>query len=96
LSTNREVGAKVFIDCSYEGDLMARAGVSYTYGREANNLYKETYNGFQLRDKHQFTDGIDPYKIKGNPSSGLLWGISSSPAAANGTGDKKIQAYNFR
>jgi hypothetical protein len=90
------VTAKVFIDCSYEGDLMARAGVSYAVGRESNKQRGETYNGVQLRDKHQFPDGIDPYKIKGNPSSGLLWGISDARLDPPGTGDKKVQAYNFR
>lgn len=90
------VKAKVFMDCTYEGDLMAMAGVSYTIGREANNLYGETYNGVQLMDKHQFPDGIDPYKIPGQPSSGLLWGISSAALDPAGTGDKKVQAYNFR
>lgn len=90
------IKAKMFIDCSYEGDLMAQAGVSYTVGREANSLYHETYNGVQLRDKHQFADGIDPYKIPGRPESGLLWGISSEPVAGHGDGDKKVQAYNFR
>ena len=94
--SNRVVRARVFIDCSYEGDLMAKAGVSYTVGRESNDQYKETYNGFQLRDKHQFLDGIDPYKIKGQPESGLLWGISSASTSPAGTGDKKVQAYNFR
>jgi hypothetical protein len=59
-------------------------------------LYKETYNGVQLRDKHQFLDGIDPFKIKGNPESGLLWGISSETLTEQGGGDKKLQAYNFR
>src|SRR5688572_13711852 len=49
-ASNRMVRAKIFIDCSYEGDLMAKAGVSYTVGRESNDQYKETYNGFQLRD----------------------------------------------
>lgn len=90
------ITAKVFIDCSYEGDLMAKAGVSYFTGREANSLYNETYNGVQLRDKHQFPDGIDPYKIPGKPESGLLWGISNEPLQSQGSGDKKIQAYNFR
>jgi hypothetical protein len=94
--SNSVVRAKVFIDCSYEGDLMAKAGVSYTVGRESNDQYNETYNGFQLRDKHQFPDGIDPYKIKGQPESGLLWGISPAATSAVGTGDKKVQAYNFR
>src|SRR5262249_28129488 len=54
------ITAKVFIDCTYEGDLMAKAGVSYTVGREPNTQYGETYNGVQLRGKHQFPDGIDP------------------------------------
>lgn len=95
-NTNRTVAATVFIDCSYEGDLMAKAGVSYIVGREANAQYSETYNGVQLRDKHQFPDGIDPYKDKGKPESGLLWGISSAPLEPQGSGDKKVQTYNFR
>lgn len=95
-SATNTISAKMFIDCSYEGDLMAKAGVSYTVGREANSQYKETYNGVQLMDKHQFPDGIDPYKTPGQPASGLLWGISGEKLDANGTGDKKLQAYNFR
>lgn len=95
-TTNRTIRAKMFIDCSYEGDLMAKAGVSYTIGREANSQYIETYNGVQVMDKHQFPDGIDPYKIPGDKSSGLLWGISPEPVAPQGSGDKKVQAYNFR
>ncbi len=90
------VRAKMFIDCSYEGDLMARAGVSYTYGREANSQYNESINGVQMKNKHQFPDGIDPYKVPGMPESGLLWGVSAEPLAPEGSGDKKIQAYNFR
>jgi hypothetical protein len=90
------IRAKVFIDCSYEGDLMAQAGISYTVGREANTLYNETYNGIQLRDKHQFPDGVDPYKTPGSPSSGLLWGISNEALGQQGEGDKKVQSYNYR
>lgn len=92
----RTITARVFIDCSYEGDLMARAGVSYAVGRESNDRYNETYNGVQLRDKHQFPDGVDPYRIKGDPDSGLLWGISEEKLLPAGSGDKKVQAYNFR
>ncbi|HEY8919414.1 MAG TPA: FAD-dependent oxidoreductase [Chitinophaga sp.] len=92
----KTITAKVFIDCTYEGDLMAKAGVSYTVGREANTQYQETYNGVQLRDKHQFADSIDPYRTPGQPESGLLWGISPAPLAAPGSGDAKVQAYNFR
>lgn len=90
------VFASMFIDCTYEGDLMAKAGVSYTVGREANTLYGETYNGVQVRRGHQFPDGIDPYKKPGDPSSGLLWGISNETLAPQGSGDKKVQTYNFR
>lgn len=95
-TTNRKVRAKVFIDCSYEGDLMAKSGVSYIVGREANSQYGETYNGVELMDRHQFPDGIDPYKIKGDSTSGLIYGINPAPVKSNGTGDKKVQAYNFR
>ena len=90
------IRAKQFIDCTYEGDLMAKAGVSYTTGREANGVYNETVNGVQLKDKHQFPDGIDPYKVPGKPESGLVWGISPETLQETGYGDKKIQAYNFR
>lgn len=93
---NRTVKARIFMDCTYEGDLMAKSGVSYVVGREANNDYQEIYNGVQLMDKHQFPDGIDPYNVKGKPESGLLWGISAAPLAARGSGDKMVQAYNFR
>jgi ribulose 1,5-bisphosphate synthetase/thiazole synthase len=90
------IKAKMFIDCSYEGDLMAKAGVSYVVGRESNELYGETYNGVQVMEGHQFPDGVDPYKIPGDASSGLLWGISDEKLAPEGSGDKKVQAYNFR
>ncbi len=90
------IAASQFIDCTYEGDLMAKAGVSYTTGREANSVYNETVNGVQIREGHQFPDGIDPYKIPGKPESGLLWGISPEAMAPIGSGDKKIQSYNFR
>ncbi len=95
-NTSKRISAKMFIDCSYEGDLMAKAGVAYTVGREANSQYNETYNGVQVMTKHQFPDNIDPYKIEGDSTSGLLWGISQEPLAAIGSGDKSVQAYNFR
>ncbi len=94
--SNKTIIAKMFIDCSYEGDLMAKAGVSYTVGRESNKTYHETWNGVQLLNGHQFPDGIDPYKIPGDSTSGLLWGISNERLLPNGTGDKKVQAYNYR
>lgn len=90
------VRAKQYIDSSYEGDLMARAGVSYVVGREGNDLYGETWNGVHMRPTHQFPDGVDPYVIKGDSTSGLLWGISDGTLAPEGSGDDKVQAYNFR
>ncbi len=95
-ATSVTIKAKMFIDCGYEGDLMAKAGVSYTVGREANTQYNETINGVQLMQGHQFPNGIDPYKTIGKKESGLVWGISDEPLSPNGTGDKKIQAYNYR
>ncbi|MBW4705275.1 FAD-dependent oxidoreductase [Micromonospora sp. RL09-050-HVF-A] len=86
----------MFVDATYEGDLMAAAGVAYTVGREANTAYGETINGVQLRGAHQFTLPVDPYVVPGSPASGLLPGISAAPVAGNGTGDDRIQAYNFR
>jgi hypothetical protein len=101
-SPSIKVSAKEFLDCTYEGDLMAMAGVSYIVGREDNKDYNETIDGFQLPQYHkqsgghQFPDSVSPYKIPGDPSSGLLWGISSNSPSPTGSGDKKIQAYNFR
>lgn len=91
-----EIRARYFIDSSYEGDLMARSGVSYAVGRESNETYGETLNGVELMTRHQFPDGIDPYREPGNPESGLLWGISDGTVAPDGTGDDKVQAYNYR
>jgi hypothetical protein len=90
---------KVFIDATYEGDLMASAGVKYTIGRESGSVYNEKWNGVQtgvFHHGHYFKDKIDPYKIPGDPSSGLLPRISSETPGENGTGDNKIQAYCFR
>jgi hypothetical protein len=90
---------KVFIDATYEGDLMASSGVKYSVGREANSVYDEKWNGVQknvFHHRHYFKEKIDPYKIPGKPSSGLLPGISSETPGENGTGDNKIQAYCYR
>jgi hypothetical protein len=75
---------------------MAQAGASYTIGREPNTQYRETINGVQLMTGHQFPDGVDPYVIPGNPSSGLLPEITGVTVAPDGTGDRNVQAYNFR
>ena len=90
------VSARIFIDATYEGDLMAKAGVTYTVGRESNAQYGETLNGVQVRDKHQFEYPVSPYVIEDDPASGLLPGISPEPVAPTGTGDHRVQAYNFR
>ena len=98
-ATNKTIKAKMFIDCSYEGDLMAKAGVSYTIGREDNLKYNEKYNGWQPdpHGLHQFPEGIDPYIIPGDSTSGYVYGITENGNIAfPGTGDKNIQAYNFR
>ncbi|GAA0881223.1 FAD-dependent oxidoreductase [Algoriphagus jejuensis] len=90
---------KVFIDATYEGDLMAAAGLSYHVGRESNETYGETWNGVQVgtyQHKHYFQDSISAYKIAGDPSSGLLPEISPNPPGKNGEGDQRLQAYNFR
>lgn len=88
--------AKWFIDSSYEGDLMAGAGVSYRTGREDNSEYGETWDGVQLLTGHQFPDNVDPFVEPGKPESGLLWGISEQKLLPDGTGDKLIQSYNYR
>jgi hypothetical protein len=90
---------KVFIDASYEGDLMASAGVKYTVGRESVTTYNEEWNGVQkgvYHHGHYFKDKMDPYKVPGNSSSGLLPRISAGNPGENGSGDSKIQAYCYR
>lgn len=89
--------AKVFIDCTYEGDLMAKAGVSYHVGREANATYGETLNGIRAETpKHQFTVAVDPYVKRGDPGSGLLPFIQPGDGGRPGNGDKRVQTYNYR
>lgn len=89
------VRAKYFIDASYEGDLMAAAGVDFTTGRESNATYGESLNGQQVREKHQFNFPVDPYVTPGDPASGLLPGIEPGLPEI-GAGDHRVQAYNFR
>ncbi len=92
---------KIFIDATYEGDLMAAAGVSYHTGRESSTQYNEEWNGVQVGDfpvKHHDFDNlkISPYKIPGDPASGLLPRISPDPPGNRGDADKRIQAYCYR
>jgi len=89
-----------FIDATYEGDLMAAAGVSYIVGREANSVYNEKKNGIQLgvfEHRHNFKHHkISPYKVPGDEKSGVLPRVSTEDPGKKGEGDHKIQAYCFR
>ncbi|GAA4792126.1 hypothetical protein GCM10023231_20120 [Olivibacter ginsenosidimutans] len=90
---------KMFIDATYEGDLMAAAGISYIVGREANSQYDEKWNGIQtgvLHHDHYFKSNISPYKIPGDSTSGLLYGVSGDDPGKYGEADKRVQAYCFR
>lgn len=89
----------VFIDATYEGDLMAAAGVSYHVGREANSVYGEQWNGVQvgvLHHRHWFMSDISPYQVPGDSTSGLLYGVSPDHPGEYGEGDHRLQAYCFR
>jgi hypothetical protein len=89
--------AKMFIDCSYEGDLMAKAGVKYMVGREANARFGETLNGIRAETpKHQFAVAVDPFQKPGDASSGLLPFVQGVDPGTPGDGDRSVQAYNFR
>lgn len=96
--TGRRFAGRMFIDASYEGDLMAGAGVGFAVGREANATYGETLNGVQMANttNHQFMLDVDPYVVPGDRRSGLLPRVTADAIAPDGTGDHRIQAYTFR
>jgi hypothetical protein len=100
--SGRTFTARMFIDATYEGDLMASAGVEYHVGRESSSTYGEKWNGVQtgiLHHRHHFgvlETGISPYVVPGNPSSGVLPRVSTAPAGEYGQADKRIQAYCYR
>ena len=110
METGQIYQGKMFMDCSYEGDLMAASGVSYTVGRESNNQYGESLNGVQANNvsltlhkkasmnsiHHNFIEGVSPYLIKGNPKSGLLPFVRPDKPGMDGHADHKIQAYCYR
>ena len=98
MESGRVFPGRAFIDATYEGDLMAKAGVNYAVGREANAQYGETLNGVQTRNavSHQFAKPVDPYVTPGDPKSGLLPGIHDGSPGEEGTADHRVQAYNFR
>lgn len=87
------VSARVFIDCSYEGDLMAKAGVSYTYGRESRDHYGENLAG--VRPPLAVYD-IDPYRKLGDPRSGLLPLLQDHTPGPIGSADQLTMGYGFR
>ncbi len=89
--------ARVFIDATYEGDLMAKAGVSFFVGREANYVYGETLDGIRAKTpKHQFIVPVDPYVMPGDPASGLLPFVQPAAFGIPGDGDASVQTYNLR
>jgi len=94
----RTFAGRMFIDATYEGDLMAAAGVTFAVGREANSQYGETLNGVQTKRavSHQFANRISPYVVPDDSSSGLLPRIHDGDPGTEGAGDRRIQAYNFR
>jgi hypothetical protein len=90
---------EVFIDATYEGDLMAASGVGYVVGRESNARYGEQWNGIQtgvLHHGHHFKSDISPYVVPGDSTSGVLPRISTDEPGEYGEGDHRIQAYCFR
>jgi len=90
---------KIFVDATYEGDLMAEANVSYFVGREANRVYDEEWNGIQvgvLHHGHHMKTDIDPYVIPGDSSSGVIPKISTGDPGIKGESDQRLQAYCFR
>ncbi|MCP5518260.1 MAG: FAD-dependent oxidoreductase [Verrucomicrobiales bacterium] len=93
---------RMFIDATYEGDLMAAAGVEYTVGREGQDVYGEEWNGVQtgvLHHRHHFgvlDRKIDPYLVPGDPASGVLPRVSVEPPGNHGEGDHRVQAYCYR
>ena len=98
MESGRTFRGRVFLDATYEGDLMAAAGVAYAVGREAAGRYGETLDGVQVKQAvhHQLLPGVDPYAVKGDPQSGLLPFIEAGGLGAEGDGDHRVQAYCFR
>ncbi|MBE9601223.1 FAD-dependent oxidoreductase [Pedobacter sp. MC2016-24] len=97
--SGKKITGKMFIDATYEGDLMATAKVSYHVGREANSTYGEKWNGVQVgvfQHGHHFKTNISAYQVPGDKNSGLLAGISTDAPGKQGSGDHKLQAYCFR
>ncbi|KJR83460.1 xanthan lyase [Sporothrix schenckii 1099-18] len=91
------VRGRVFLEASYEGDLLAAAGISTTHGREAQTVYGESLAGVRGTTSYRQLDvRVDPYIEPGNPASGLLYGVSPEPFGTPGDGDDHLQSYSFR
>jgi hypothetical protein len=98
-SSGDEYVGKMFIDATYEGDLMAAAGVNYHVGRESSDQYGEALAGVQKKmnlKNHRFLKPVDPYVKPGDSASGLVWGVHADPPGEEGLADKRLQAYCFR
>lgn len=95
MESGREFAARVFIDAGYEGDLVAKAGISYIVGREPNSQYGETLNGARPFTPRPFPT-VSPYVVADDPASGLLPRVEAKPPGAKGTRDSRVQGYNFR
>jgi len=98
MESGRTFVAPMFIDATYEGDLMAAAGVNFHVGREANAQYGESINGVYTKklNNHRFLKNVDPYVVPGDPSSGLVARVHADGAGQNGQADHRVQAYNYR
>lgn len=97
--SGKKFAGKMFIDATYEGDLLAASGVSYTIGRESNAQYGEIGNGVEVAQNtknHRFRVAVDPYIKPGDPTSGLVWGVHNNGPGEEGSADKRIQAYCYR
>ena len=98
MESGKTYDGKVFVDATYEGDLMAAAGVSSATGRESNAVYGESLNGVARKwntGGHRFLVDVDPYVKPGDPKSGLLPGIEKE-LPADGEGDHRLQAFCYR
>ncbi|MBL9206095.1 MAG: FAD-dependent oxidoreductase [Opitutaceae bacterium] len=98
MESGRLFRGRMFIDATYEGDLLAAAKISYTVGREANSEYRETLNGVQVAQAkyHQLVKGISPYINPADPTSGRLPHLDPQGPGEDGSGDRRVQAYCFR
>lgn len=97
--SGKTLTGKMFIDATYEGDLMAAAGVTFTIGRESNAKYGEVGNGVEVAKNvknHRFRVPVDPYVTPGDPKSGLVWGVHNQGPGEEGVGDRRVQAYCYR